>query len=227
MNMKKTCITNKHKKLCIGILIFSIANFAMPAFLAAQLPEDELDAPPTLPSANPAIQEKFPIGRRNVQRMKKPLIEMQDKDICPRMDMRPEGFLSEKIRTFFLETSIEEFIRLKELATQDQEKFRSEIERKFHEKHRFSAEDPQLFQELVEEFRNAKDENSKEKALEKLKKALKEEFDKKMEFNQNRIRQAEKKLQQLKKKFQEREKRCDEIINEKMRELTRDPILNW
>jgi len=133
----------------------------------------------------------------------------------------------ERMRNFINLFSPEEMQEHQKIHKENPDKMREEIKKKLSEKRKNWEEQNKKMQELSEKYRNASSETEKEEIKNTMREKLTEQFNKKMEMNSKRLEQAEKKLDQLRKKFEERKKKADSIIEEKIRELTRDPDLAW
>ncbi len=146
----------------------------------------------------------------------------------PGMDsLDKENFQFERLKFLISSLSPDDLQKLKELSEKSPEAFREAIERRFADRRLNSNEDEKSVSDAVREFREAKDGEAKENATKKLSAALKKQFDKKMDLNKKRIDLAEQKLNELKKKYQDRMEKTDEIIDDKISELTKDPSLAW
>jgi len=133
----------------------------------------------------------------------------------------------ERMRNFINLFSPEEMQELQKLHKENPDKVREEIKKKIAEKRKNWEEENKKMQELSEKYKNASTETEKEEIKNSMREKLKEQFNKKMEMNRKGLEHAEKKLGQLRNKFTERQKKADSIIEEKIRELTRDPDLAW
>jgi len=80
---------------------------------------------------------------------------------------------------------------------------------------------------MSEACRKASSKEEKEKIRADIKKALSDEFNKKMASGKKHLDEVEKRLKELREKFEERKKKAEEIIERKLDDLTRDPTLNW
>lgn len=133
----------------------------------------------------------------------------------------------ERMRNFINIFSPEEIQELQKIRRENPDKMREEIKKKLSEKNKVWEEENKKMRELSEKYRNASSETEKEEIKNSMGEKLKQQFSQKMEMNRKRLEHAEKKLDQLRKKFDDRQKKADSIIEEKIRELTRDPDLAW
>jgi hypothetical protein len=116
--------------------------------------------------------------------------------------------------------------RLWELAKADPNAFRQELKKiaiKYKAKH---SKKNQEIKKMVADFHAA--EGDKKKVIkEKIAAMVRDQFTRKMEMNKKNYEKALKRLQELKQKLDERENNSDVIIEERVRELTKDPALHW
>jgi hypothetical protein len=132
-----------------------------------------------------------------------------------------------------LNLSDDERAKLKKLAFEKPEEFRSEVGKLFKSLHQKRLDEQRKTLEL-RSYRDAKTQEQKDKALVELKKNVEEQFDKKMEFNRLRLEETERNLQdaqtrlaEFRKKYEERKAKAREIVDERVKELVKDPSLEW
>ncbi|OGV35205.1 MAG: hypothetical protein A2020_04075 [Lentisphaerae bacterium GWF2_45_14] len=132
---------------------------------------------------------------------------------------RPAPFLSS--------LSDEEKGKLEKLRKENLEAFKQEIQKLMREKREKKMQENAKLQETVRKYREAKTDEEKQQALAELKTETEKEFNSKMEMNRKSIEQTEKRLQEFKKKYEERIQKSSAIIDERVKEITKDPSLNW
>ena len=123
---------------------------------------------------------------------------------------------------------------LKRLAFEKPDEFRDEIKKRFQAARQKRMDDFKKTGELQKAYRDAATPDDKAKAFERLKALVAEQFNQKMELNkkhleetENSLKNAEKRLEDFKLKYEERKAKADEIINDRVKELIKDPDLDW
>jgi chromosome segregation ATPase len=131
------------------------------------------------------------------------------------------------IRKFFQSISDEEKQRLRKLRHEAPEAFRKEIKKRVDEFRSEQREKTVRIKKLRRQYINADNETEKQKALKAIRRETEKEFKEKMAENKRRLEEAGKRLKELKAKYEERKKRADEIIKQRVKDLVRDPALQW
>lgn len=143
-----------------------------------------------------------------------------------RRGMKGEGHERGGIFRMLQGLSKEEREELKELRKKDPEAFKKAIKEKIAQYQKMKQQEHRQLREMLEKYRTA-GEDEKAKYLEQIKAYTKKQFEEKMQRNREHVEQAEARLADLKQKLAEREKKADSIVDERVRELTRDPSLKW
>ena len=117
--------------------------------------------------------------------------------------------------------------RLEQLKKENPEAFRTEVQKLFKERKEKRIQEDAKLQELAAKYREAASDEEKQKILAEIKTETEKEFTAKMEANKKFIEQAEKRLEEFKKKCEARREKASEIIDERVKELTKDPALKW
>jgi hypothetical protein len=123
--------------------------------------------------------------------------------------------------------SKEEKKELKKLYRENPEEFRKKMREKFEKILKERREANQKVKELVKKYHSAKDSKEKDKIKDEIKTCIREQFDEKMKINRQRLERSEKHLAELRKKLTERQAKADEIIELRVKDLTKDPSLKW
>ena len=82
-------------------------------------------------------------------------------------------------------------------------------------------------QDLVRQYKSAKDEASKKEALEQLRKITQKAFQEKMKKNKTRLESLEKQVKKLRQQYEFRQKNAGKIIQSRLNTLTKDKKFNW
>ena len=85
----------------------------------------------------------------------------------------------------------------------------------------------QVVKDLVAKYRHAENEQDKEKIKAELTDFVRKQFNIKMEANRKNYERAHKRLLELKEKLEKREAQADNIINDKVQQLIKNPVLSW
>ncbi len=134
---------------------------------------------------------------------------------------------AQKLREMRERLNDEESAELKKLRGENKEAFQAEFKKKMAEMRERQEKDNLKMKEMGEAYRKASSKEEKDKIRAEMKKTLAEEFARRMDANKKHIEEVEKRMKELKDKFEERKKKSDEIIERRLDELTRDPVLNW
>lgn len=130
-------------------------------------------------------------------------------------------------RNFAESLSEEDRAQLKKLYAENPEEFKKELHKRImNAKNKQDEEDAQI-KDLVKKYRDAQSDQQKEDTEKQLKDLVTKQFQKKMDFNGKRIEEAEKRLSELKRIYEERQRKSDEIISQRVKDLTKDQTLNW
>ncbi len=123
---------------------------------------------------------------------------------------------------------------LKRLAFEKPDEFRDEMKKRFHAARQKRMEEVRKTNELQKAYRDASSPEDKQKALEAIKALVKEQFDQKMELNKKRLaeteanlKDAQSRLEDFKRKYEERKAKASEIMDERVKDLIKDPDLDW
>ncbi|MBU8902689.1 MAG: hypothetical protein KOO69_08115 [Victivallales bacterium] len=82
-------------------------------------------------------------------------------------------------------------------------------------------------QDLVRQYKSAKDEASKKEALEQLQTITQKAFQEKMKKNKKRLESLEKHVKKLRYQYEFRQKNADKIIQSRLKTLTKDKKFDW
>lgn len=116
--------------------------------------------------------------------------------------------------------------RLRELQKSDVKAFRREIRKiagRYKTEHSKKSKE---IRNLITAFHSAEG-DEKSVLKEKIREFVRAQFNRKMEGNKKNYEKAEKRLKELKKRLEVRENNAEIIIQERVRELTKDPALHW
>ena len=117
--------------------------------------------------------------------------------------------------------------RLEQLKKENPEAFRTEVQKLVKERKEKRMQENAKLQELVAKYRETASDEEKQKILAEIRTETEKEFNAKMDANKKFIEQAEKRLEEFKKKCEARIEKASEIIDERVKELTKDPALKW
>lgn len=132
-----------------------------------------------------------------------------------------------KLREMLGNMSPEEIERLKNLHKENPEAFKEEIRKKFQERKCSMGGTSKEVQELIQKYQQAENLDEKENCRNQIRECLRKQFKEKMEINRKRLEETENRIKELREKLEERQKRAEEIIEEHLRDLTKDPDLRW
>ncbi len=128
----------------------------------------------------------------------------------------------------------EEKASLKKLAFENPDEFREEMHKRFQSMHQKRQEESRKSSELLKAYREAASPEAKQQALDKIKALVKEQFAQKMELNKKRLdeternlQEASKRLEDFKRKYEDRKAKADQIVDERVKDLLKDPNLEW
>ena len=137
-------------------------------------------------------------------------------------------------RAIELNLSDDERMKLKRLAFEKPDEFRDELKNSFQALHQKRMDERKKTADLQKAYREAATPEARKKALEDIKVFVQEQFAKKMEMNKKRLedtdqslKDAEKRLDEFKRKYEERKAKAAEIVDERVRDIIRDPNLEW
>ena len=123
---------------------------------------------------------------------------------------------------------------LKRLAFEKPDEFRDEMNKRFQAAHQKRVDEMRKTVDLQKAYRDAATPEAKQQALERIKDFVKEQFNQKMEMNKKRLEEsqgnlleAQRRLEDFKRKYDERKAKADEIVDERVKELVKDPDLDW
>jgi hypothetical protein len=119
--------------------------------------------------------------------------------------------------------------KLKKLQKENPEAFRKEIKilvKKYKSRHSKAAKQKEI-DILVSKYHRSKDNTEKEQLLVQVKEKLTKQFNDKMVNNRRNVERTEERLNELKDQLIKRESNADKIIEERLRELKKDPHLRW
>ncbi len=131
------------------------------------------------------------------------------------------------LKKFMGKMSQEEIEKLKSMHDENPDAFRAEMMNRMKErKDEFESKNSKSM-DLSKKYHSTDDETEKARIKEELSSVVASEFDEKMKKNRERFEKAEKQMQEFKRKIEEREKNRDQIIQDRMDELLKDPDLKW
>lgn len=123
--------------------------------------------------------------------------------------------------------SSEERQRLSKLHATNPEAFKKEIAKIVK---RLRAEKQKLnkkIRNLVSQYKNAKDDKTKQEAMQQLRKITRNIFLEKMQKNKKRLESLEKHVKKLRQQYDFRQKNADKIIQSRLNTLTSDTKFDW
>lgn len=134
--------------------------------------------------------------------------------------------------------SAEERKRLRQLHASNPDEWRKEVakvvKRIRQEKQESDKKNRQEKQELnkkirglVNQYKNAKDDKTKKRAMDKLRQITRKIFLAKMQKNKKRLESLEKHVKKLRQQYNFRQKNADKIIQSRLNTLTSDTKFNW
>lgn len=125
--------------------------------------------------------------------------------------------------------SEEQQTKLKRLQKENPEAFRKEIKNivKRYKSKQVKAAKQKEIDNLVSKYRESADNAEKEQLLIQIKEKVSEQFNDKMASNRQNIEKTGKRLDELKNQLKKREDNATLIIEERIKELTKDPSLRW
>lgn len=132
-----------------------------------------------------------------------------------------------RILQFMNSLSDEERARLEKLRKEDPDAFKAEMQKLKEKAKEQRQQEEAKVRELVKKYREAKTDEEKQKALNEIKAETVKQFNTMMEANKKCIEQTEKSLEEFKKRCEEQMKNSDAIIDERVKDLTKDPALKW
>lgn len=226
-----------------------IAVFGAVVAAALYCPVYAQEPAPQAPSGQPVAAEQAAPGHDDPARAPKGNKEL-------RHEMRQLGVLNESVkaagsdelppppppgfdydfmrRAVEMNLSDEDKTALKRMAFEKPDEFRDEIKKRFHAARQKRVEEFRKTSELQKAYRAATTPEERQKALENIKALVKEQFDQKMEMNKRRLAETEanlkdasKRLEEFKRKYEERKAKAAEIMDERVKDLTKDPGLDW
>jgi len=235
----------RNDSLCSAAAAFILSLFACGlAFAQAPAPvsagqqamqeQGQGQAQPAVSDA-PGGSMKGPQGKGGHKSMRD-LLDPNAHDLPPMPPPPPGEEPSYGMMKKLLEQSLsdEDKANLKKMAFENPDEFREEMHKRFQSIHQKRLEDNKKLAELLKACRDASTPEAKQQALDKLRALVKEQFVQKMELNKKRLEETEKNLQEaskrldeFKRKFEERSSRADQIIDERVKDLLKDPNLDW
>lgn len=137
-----------------------------------------------------------------------------------------QGMLK-RLNLFLSSLSEEEREKLKNLRKEDPQKFREALREKMKEVHSKKQEQAKKIRDLVSSYKKAESQEEKTEILQRLREETEKEFREKMEINLRRLEESEQKVKKFREKYEMRKKMAKEIIDERVKDLTRDQNLKW
>ena len=126
--------------------------------------------------------------------------------------------------------SAEERERLRKLHATNPEKFRKEITKivsRAKAERQEKQKQNQQIKQLVSQYKNAKDDKTRQEVMEQLRKIISKIFVAKMRENKKRLESLEKHVQKIRKDYEFRQKNADKIIQARLDTLTQDTNFDW
>ena len=123
--------------------------------------------------------------------------------------------------------SKEEAERLRKLHATNPEAFKDEVAKIIKRIRREKQELNKKTQDLVRQYKSAKNEEAKKEALEQLRKITQKVFLAKMQKNKKRLVSLEKQVKKLRQQYEFRQKNADKIIQSRLDSLTKDKNFDW
>lgn len=132
-----------------------------------------------------------------------------------------------RLRKMLGNMSPEEIERLKNLHKENPEAFKEEMRKRFQEGKCSMGGDSKEVQELIQKYQQTEDIDEKDNCRNQIRECLRKQFRERMEINRKRLEETENRIKELRRKLEDRQKRAEEIIEEHLRDLTKDPDLRW
>ena len=123
--------------------------------------------------------------------------------------------------------SEEEKTEFKKLHEKNPEAFREALNKKMQALKAKKQEDTSKVMDLVKKYNEAQSSGEKNQFQRQIKELCEKQFDERMESNRKSIEHVEQRLTELKKKYQDRVSKKNEIIEQRLKDLTKDPSLEW
>ena len=117
--------------------------------------------------------------------------------------------------------------QLMELQKTDPEKFKQVIKEKIQAYKQAREKEEAALNELVKKYKEASTPEQKAELETQIKKILKADLDKRIASGEREIEAAQKRIDELRKKIEERKKNADKIVDDKFKEITKDPDKKW
>ncbi len=118
----------------------------------------------------------------------------------------------------------EEKSALRELQKTDQKAYHQKIKGLVKKYRNVNIKRQQKFRWLIKEYHAADDNQKKEELIDKITEIVRRQFKEKIEANRKNYEKAVKRLEALKTKLEEREEKTEQIIQERVDNLTQDPV---
>jgi len=131
------------------------------------------------------------------------------------------------VRQFLSSLPEEEAKKLRKLFAENPEAFKEAMQKKMAEFREKRENENKQLNEFVKQYREAGSPEAKAAALQKIKENVSNEFNRRMEENKKRIDDFDKRINELRNQYKERQAKSSEIIDDRIRELTKDPSLHW
>jgi len=112
---------------------------------------------------------------------------------------------------------------LKKLREEDPEKFRSEVKKLVQQTRKERIEKQKEFKALLKKYR----ENPSDELKAQIKDKLAEQFEMRIEIMKKIVAKNSEKKDKMQERLEKRIANKDEIIEDRLRELTKDPALRW
>lgn len=116
---------------------------------------------------------------------------------------------------------------LKKLQEKSPEAFRDAIKQKLQNIKAKKQEENSKLTELVKKYNETQGSAEKNQLQRQIKELCEKQFDERMEGNRKSIEHVEQRLNELKKKYQDRLSKKNDIIEQRIKDLTKDPSLEW
>jgi len=121
----------------------------------------------------------------------------------------------------------EEKNELKKLYQENPDKFREKMQDKVAAYKKEQRKTSEELKNLLSKYHSSKDDNEKAALYKQIEASSRKEFLRRMEDNRKRLEVLEKQLKTLRQSYEFRRNNADKIINERVRQLTRDPNMEW
>jgi hypothetical protein len=140
---------------------------------------------------------------------------------------RQKGGGMQRLHMLMSSLSEEDRNELIKLRKEDPRKFRELLQKKAREARQKKQERDKKLKDLVNSYKKAENKEEKSEILQRITEETEKEFKEKMDINLRRLEEAEKKVREFRNKYETRKKKAKEIIDQRVKDLIRDPALKW